>query len=180
MDEETFWDVIDSARASAKPLHEALVDDLATRTPDEILDYEDRFTALTLALHRWEVWAAAYLMGRGCSDDSFMDFKAGLVAQGRDWYVRAVTSPDSLADHPAVAGTVGRAWENPLFYEEVNYAAPYAFRRVVRDEEAFYEAQENRQGDRDSTPPDLGEQFDFDDEDEMRRRLPRLSALCLG
>jgi hypothetical protein len=33
---------------------------------------------------------------------------------------------------------------------------------------------------RDRTPADMGEDFDFDDEQEMRRRLPRLAALCLG
>jgi hypothetical protein len=28
--------------------------------------------------------------------------------------------------------------------------------------------------------PDMGEDFDFDDADEMHRRLPRLAALYLG
>lgn len=178
MDEQAFWDMIDRARASAKPFHQALIDDLAARGEQEILDYSDRFDDAAEALNRWDVWAAAYLMGRGCSDDSFMDFKAGVVAQGRDWYSRVVASPDSLADHPAVAGTVGRPWDNPLFCEKVNYAAPYAYQRASGDGEAFYEAVADR--DRDRTPPDMGEQFDFDDQDEMRRRLPRLYEVCLG
>lgn len=38
--------------------------------------------------------------------------------------------------------------DNPLFYEEVNYAASAAFQRLS--------------------------DFDFDDDQEMRRRLPRL------
>ncbi|MFD6821443.1 DUF4240 domain-containing protein [Streptomyces sp. NPDC060085] len=46
--------------------------------------------------------AAAYLIGGGCSNDSFMDFRAGLIALGRDWYEKATADPDSLADHPAV------------------------------------------------------------------------------
>ncbi|MGC4832729.1 hypothetical protein [Micromonospora arida] len=28
--------------------------------------------------------------------------------------------------------------------------------------------------------PDMGEDFDFDNDDEMRRRLPRLAELLLG
>jgi uncharacterized protein DUF4240 len=177
MDEETFWGIIDRARSSAKPFHQALVDDLATRTTDEILDYDERFGDVSGALYRWDIWAAAYLIGRGCSDDSFMDFRAGVIAQGRDWYSKVLTSPDNLADYPAVGDKAGR-WPNPLFCEKANYAASYAFGRVTGDEEAFYEAVADR--DRDSTPPDMGEQFDFDDHDEMRRHLPRLSALCLG
>jgi hypothetical protein len=178
VDEDTFWSIIDAARASAKPFRQALVDHLATRAEQEILDYDERFLDVSGALNRWDVWAAAYLMGRGCSDDSFMDFRAGVVAQGRDWYSRVVTSPDSLADHPAVPDTIGRPWDNPLFCEQVNCAASYAFRRVTGDNEAFYEAVEARDaGDREPLDPD--EQFDFNDEDEMRRRLPRLSALCM-
>lgn len=179
MDEQAFWDLIDRARASAKPFHHALVDDLAARGQEEILDYSDRFDQAAAALNRWDVWAAAYLMGSGCCDDSFTDFKAGVVAQGRDWYSRVLTSPDSLADHPAVASAIGRPWDNPLFHERVTYAASYAFGRVTGDGEAFYEALAARdRGDRE--PGEMGEQFDFDDHDEMRRRLPRLSAVCLG
>jgi hypothetical protein len=125
------------------------------------------------------VWAAAYLIGGGCSDDSFMDFRAGLIAQGRDWYHKAAASPDSLADHPAVAGTAHRPWDNPLFYEEVNYSASYAYERISGDKHAFHDAWNSREQP-DRSPTNMGEEFDFDDDQEMRRRLPRLSALSLG
>ncbi|MFH9352577.1 DUF4240 domain-containing protein [Kitasatospora sp. NPDC017646] len=51
---------------------------------------------------RWDVWAAAHLIGGGCSDDSFVGFRAGLIAFGRDWYERAADAPESLAEHPSV------------------------------------------------------------------------------
>ena len=89
MDTDGFWDLIESARASAmegKPFHEMLVDLLTARTEQEILDYQEKFDEAHQALCRWDMWAAAYLIGGGCSDDSFMDFRAGLIAQGRDWY----------------------------------------------------------------------------------------------
>jgi hypothetical protein len=179
VDEDTFWNIIDTARAAAKPFHQALVDLLATRTQQEILDYQELFYEATWALNRPDVWAAAYLIAGGCSDDGFTDFRAGVVALGRDWYCQVVKSPDCLADHPAVPRIVGNVRGKPLFYEQVNYAAFYAFGRITGDNEAFYvalEAQEH--GDRE--PADMGEQFDVDDEDEMRHRLPRLCALCLG
>lgn len=67
-----------------------------------------------------------------------------------------------------------------MFYERVNYAASYAFERVSGDDaDAFGDALEAREiGGR--APADMGEEFDFEDGQEMRRRLPRLSALCLG
>lgn len=182
MDTNGFWDVIEAAQAPAgesKPFHEALADHLATRTEQEILDYQEKFDEAHQALYRWDVWAAAYLIGGGCSDDSFMDFRAGLIAQGRGWYQKAADSPDSLVGHPAVATAARRPWDNPLFYEQVNYAASYAFERVSGDDHAFWDALDSREK-CDRTPADMGEGFDFDDEQEMRRRLPRLSALCLG
>jgi Protein of unknown function (DUF4240) len=144
-----------------------------------VLEYQEKFDEAHHALYEWDVWAAAYLIGGGCSDDSFIDFRAGLIAQGRDWYQKAADSPDNLAEHPAVAATDGRPWDNPLFYEVVNYAASRAFERVSGDEHGFWDALGARDR-RDRMPADMGEDFDFDDEQEMRRRLTRLAALCLG
>jgi hypothetical protein len=182
MDTGDFWDVIEAARTAASstvPFHEALVSLLAARTAEEILDYQEKFDEEHRALYRWDVWAAAYLIGGGCSDDSFMDFRAGLIAQGRDWHRKAVASPDSLADHPAVTAAAAVQHDSALFYEKVNYAASYAFQRVSRDDHAFWDALSERdQGNR--GPADMGENFDFDDMQEMRRRLPRLAALYYG
>ena len=182
MDTDRFWDVIEAARSSAgdsSPFHEVLTDLLASRTEQEILDYQEKFEEAQQGLYRWDVWAAAYLIGGGCSDDSFMDFRAGLIAQGRDCYQKTADSPDSLAGHPAVTAAARRPWDNPLFNEPVNYAASYAFQRVSGDDHAFWDALHS--SDRgDHAPADMGENFDFDDEHQMRRRLPRLAALHLG
>ena len=91
-----FWDIIETARASAgldRPFHESLTDHLATLTEQDILKYHERFEKMHDALYRHDLWAAAYLIRAGCSDDSFIDFRAGLIAQGRDWYEQATTSP---------------------------------------------------------------------------------------
>src|SRR5215469_2981809 len=144
-------------------VHEALVDRMATRTRQDIFQYQERFDEVHAAPYRWDVRAAAYLIAGVCSDDSFVDFRTGLRAQGRDWYQKAAASPDSLAAHPDVASTVHRPLDNALFYEEVNYAGSDSASRDQNDR----------------SPADMGEDFDFDDAQQMRRRLPRPSALCL-
>ena len=181
MDAGRFWEIIETARASARqdrPFHEALTDHLATLTEQDILEYHERFEKVHEDLYQHDLWAAAYLIGGGCSDDGFIDFRAGLIAQGRDWYHKAAASPDSLADHPAVAGARHPRCDNPLFHEEVNYAASHAFERVSGDEDAFWDALKER-GPRVFVEL-MGEDFDFDDDQEMRRRLPRISARYLG
>jgi hypothetical protein len=50
---------------------------------------------------------------------------------------------------------------------------------VTGDEHAFWDAVGPLTR-RDSGPADMGEDFDFDDDQEMRTRLPRLFALCRG
>jgi hypothetical protein len=98
MDTGGFWEVIETARASegrSRLFHEVLIDLLAARTEHEILDYQYKFDEAHQALYRWDVWAAAYLVGGGCSDDSFIEFRAGLIAQGHDWYHKVAASPDS-------------------------------------------------------------------------------------
>ncbi|MGW1067964.1 DUF4240 domain-containing protein [Streptomyces aureus] len=186
MDTTEFWTVIEAARSAAtedRPFAEVLTDELATRTKEDILCYQERFDEASGAVYRWDVWAAAYLIGGGCSDDSFMDFRAGLVAQGRDWYERAAASPDRLAEHPAVIAAAGARRDWALFDEETNYAAARAFGRITGDDEDFYEAWTEYEASLDCPlcdHNDMGEDFDFDDPAEMHSRLPRLAALCLG
>ncbi|MFE9440610.1 DUF4240 domain-containing protein [Streptomyces sp. NPDC006602] len=185
MDIDQFWSLIETARtsvgASAVSFDEALVNLLADLPPLEILQYAERFDELHDALYRWDVWAAAYLIGGGCSDDSFMDFRAGVIAQGRDWYERAAFNPDNLAEHPAVIEAADGHEDGALFYEDVNYVASGAFERLTGNPDAFYEAwAEYRSVEAHKTEAsDMGEDFDFDDASEMHRRLPRLAGLHL-
>ncbi|MEW2400058.1 DUF4240 domain-containing protein [Streptomyces sp. NPDC046862] len=187
MDINTFWDVIDAAHAetgeTGELLDEVLVKQLAERPRQEILEYAERFDELHDALYRWDVWAAAYLIGGGCSDDSFMDFRAGVIALGCQWYQRVAADPDSLAAHPDVVQAANvRDRSEVLFYEDMNYAASGAFERITGDADAFYEAWRSFRGaDTESdNAVDMGEDFDFDDDREMSRRLPRLATLFLG
>src|SRR5262249_21536169 len=95
------------------------------------------------------------------------------ILQGRDVYQKAVTKPDSLADHMDPDdgdvewdGSPGRdAW----FTVTKTKDNDAGYRKLDAAERARY-------GD---TPPmpDLGDGWDFDDEAEMRKRLPRLTAL---
>lgn len=112
-----------------------------------------------------------------------MDFRAGVIVLGREWYERVAAAADSLAGHPAVLQAVNaRDRSEVLFYEDVNYVAAAAFEQITGDADAFYEAWHSSRGANvgSDNPPDMGEDFDFDDNDEMRRRLPRLAPLFLG
>ena len=101
---DTFWGIIETARSHSGPelpFDQALTRHLASLRENDNFEFKEVFDQVHSALYRWDVWAAAYLIGGGCSDDSFIDFRAGVIAQGREWYERTQASPDSLADNPA-------------------------------------------------------------------------------
>ncbi|PWR11153.1 hypothetical protein DKT68_06840 [Micromonospora acroterricola] len=84
-----------------------------------------------------------------------------------------------------VRQAAAEADDGALFAESVNYVASEAYEQVTGgDDDAFYEAMKARQhvavGIDEAREPDMGEDFDFDDDDEMRRRLPRLAELSLN
>ncbi|MFI6530269.1 DUF4240 domain-containing protein [Streptomyces uncialis] len=186
MNTDTFWAVIEVARSEAddtdRPLDEILTDHLSRRVPDEIVAYAARFDAAESALYRWDIWAAAFLIGGGCSDDSFEDFRAAVIALGRQWHQRVVADPDSLAGHPLVCRAAERGVRpEALFYEGMNWAAGRAFHQATGVEDAFYDALDEllEAEDGDRATEDMGEDFNFGDGSEMHRRLPRLAALFL-
>jgi hypothetical protein len=116
-----------------------------------------------------DLWAAAYLINGGCSDDGFDHFRGWLIAHGRDVLARSVREPDSLADLPTVqaAADTGAVFEA----EEVLSIAQEAYQQATGDELPASEVGPTR--------PEAADLWDFDNEDEMHRRLPRLSMLFL-
>lgn len=45
-----------------------------------------------------DLWAAAYIINGGCSDDWFEYFRSWLVAQGETVYTNALRAPETLQD----------------------------------------------------------------------------------
>lgn len=188
MDRETFWEIVDAARdragagaddrgAEDDPLPGVLTDLLVERlTADEMLAFVDVAGDLADDAYAWPLWGAAYLVEGGCSDDGFMDFRDGLVLSGRAAFERAVSDPDSLADHPTVAAMArgGSAW---FGFESLDSIVGDAWSRATgEDDEAYYAARERTSSGHARSEP-VGEQWDFDDDEENARRLPRLTAL---
>ncbi len=182
MDRDGFWHLVDAARAEvddsvdeAEKVAERVIDRLTRLPVAEILSFESQLTGLQRESYRVDLWAAAYLIHGGCSDDGFDYFRGWLVAQGRRVWESALADPDSLAD-------VVTTPEAFVECEEMLGVAQAAYGQLTGDEEGFWPAWQATADEAGSPYPDdgpAGEEFDFDDEDAMRVRLPRLAALCL-
>ncbi len=96
---DRFWEIVGgvATAASGEARIEALRDALSTMHPDDIETFAARFEGLMSRAFTWDLWNAAYVIGGGCSDDAFMDFRTWLISCGRDVYEAALADPDSLA-----------------------------------------------------------------------------------
>lgn len=174
MDTEDVWRLIEQARADTggddeKAVAARMTALLAQRGPAEIVAFAQPLEDLLITSYRADLWAAAYLINGGASDDVFDNFRGWLVAQGRAVYDQALADPDSLAELPSVLAAAQA--DAALDGEDILYVAMHAHQRATGEQ----------------LPPDavtiryppLGPdwEFDFDDQAEMRRRLPRLTAL---
>jgi hypothetical protein len=118
-----------------------------------------------------QLWAAAFVINGGCSDDGFEYFRGWLITRGREVFERALADPDSLADLLAVQAAAA-TW-NDLECEFALDITNIAYPQVTGEEYLPADAWHGR------SCPDLGGEFwfDFGDGDQLDRMLPRLSAL---
>lgn len=100
MDVDRFWSIIEQAgksRALNGSIEKPLCGELQKLSPPEILQFDAIFREYHSIADNWLMWSAANLYAGSLSDDGFIDFRAGLISQGRDVYRQVVQSPDSLA-----------------------------------------------------------------------------------
>lgn len=173
MDSTELWDLIETARdeaddpTDADSVAECLVRTLADRDPEVIEAFDVALAGLVAESYLTELWAAAYLINGGASDDGFDYFRGWLIAQGRDVFEAAVADPDSLADVAAVRGALADGEE--LECEAMLGVAWDAYSAAT--EEDLPDAGKQ-------SLPELAPMWDFDDEAAMREHLPRLAALA--
>jgi hypothetical protein len=172
MDEKRFWDLIACSAAPTADEQDVAMDKLLRRLPaDDLLAFQLRYDDLMHRAYKTDLRGAAYLILGGCSDDGFIDFRAWLVARGKQVYEAALANPDTLADlvstdtrecNSALNSAAFGAWEAATgrppdeFNEELSRVSPH-----WKD-------------------PDEGEDWDFVDDDEVLRRFPRLARIFLG
>jgi hypothetical protein len=138
------------------------------------MEFDRIFGEVVNRAYDWNLWGAAYLIEGGCSDDGFEYFRRWLISMGREVYEAALRDPESLAD---VAGQPGIEFDDlGTEFEEFGYVAYEVYeektgRELVDDIQPLSSPGPSA---RSREPAGYG--WDFDDEDEVRRRFPKLMA----
>lgn len=177
MDRDQFWALVEATRGGGCEQHAGrLAARLRTLPPTEIVAFQRIYDELIDESYRWDLWGAAYLADGGCSDDGFDYFRGWLLGQGRATWEAALRDPDSLAVYSQLHDPAWRPGCDRLECEDLVGVAFYAYEAVTgRDIYQAVRAQESPDATEErSVRQPAGEDWDFDDLDEMRRRYPRL------
>jgi len=156
MNIDKFWNLIDKGKNSKKP-EAILKKELKKLSKEEIIAFQQHLDILFHNAYRWDLWAAAYIMRGGCSDDAFKDFRYGLISKGKELYEAALKNPDSLSDYDI---------KEDICNELFAYVALEVYEDKTGEEMPRLDFEEQK------TPS--GEAWDFDDEEENKKRLPKL------
>jgi len=160
MELDKFWTILEKGKDSDEP-EIGLKKELEGLSAEEIISFQNYFDEQFSKAYHWDLWGAAYLIHGGCSDDGFIDFRYALISKGREVYSKAVENPDSLAD----LGEKVESLDNELF----GYVAGEVYESktgqgIPIDSSSVSEG-------------NMGQEWDFDDEAELRKRLPKLFAI---
>jgi hypothetical protein len=123
---DTFWQVIARSRSDVRRPSAVVRMDRQAKRLKELLEampqagraqFARIFSELLDAAYRWDLWAAAHVLGGGCSDDGFSDFRSWLISMGRSVFESALKDPETLTDLQADP-TV-----EDFFFEEFQHVA---------------------------------------------------------
>jgi hypothetical protein len=118
MDENRFWDMIHEADSKAggdmDKKCKLITSAIARLTKQDAIAFSHMFDRMMDRAYSWELWAAAYIINGGCSDDSFSDFRSSLISRGQLALEQALTDPESLVEDDFD--------EDVWFYESFQYA----------------------------------------------------------
>lgn len=173
MDTAKFWALIEAARAAAadpsdaEQVAEQATILLTSQPQAEILSAGRAFWGLMGRCYRTDLWGAAYQINGGCSDDGFDYFRGWLIMQGEATFEAVVASPDTLATLPFIQAAAAAGEDIEC---EAALGIAYDAYRAATGEDLPAEGYA-------IDYPDLEFDWDFEDEDEARRRLPRLMQL---
>ena len=179
MDINQFWNIIEKANDSTDDflaMGEFLKKDLCKYDWHDILHFQLIFDEYYKISDKMHLWAAAYVINGGCSDDGFDYFRAGLIAQGKNIYLLALKNPDALVD----TSVDDSAWD----FEELLSVAQSAFLEKMGFKSNDYKTFWSELGKAKLSADEkflilsevvYSEKIDFDwEEDDLETLVPRL------
>ena len=120
MPEDEFWALIEAVNEEAGQdllrKEKVLGQQLDRLSIPKLRQYWHRWDEVDDRAYDWHLWAAAWVLQGGCSDDGFSDFRSTVILLGRAVYEAALRNPDSLIEVVPIVGGPGS-----LYFENFGY-----------------------------------------------------------
>jgi hypothetical protein len=168
MDDSRFWSIIEAGGKKAisdpEPQITAVRKELTKLTPEELREFQHLYNEKLAHAYTWDLWGAAYLINGGCSDDGFHYFRSWLISRGRAAYEAALENPDTLAG-------LTDPDRDDYEFEELAYVPLEVYEELTGKEMTTIELRwpENPRG----------AEWDFDNDEQITKRLPKLAKIYL-
>jgi hypothetical protein len=133
MDETAFWELIDKTRVMSAnngwKQADLLIAELKKLEIAEIKKFSELMNHFIAKSYNSDLWDVAFVIGQGCGDDGFWDFRAWLVGQGKEVYENALHDPETLVD----VVSVGQETK----VQDIGDAATLAYWDITGDDESL-------------------------------------------
>ncbi|WP_226674682.1 DUF4240 domain-containing protein [Mesobacillus jeotgali] len=173
MSEIVFWEILKTARQKGEDPEEQiewLVSHLSKKPVKDIVMFDYFFNQNYLKSYTSDLWAAAYIIMGGASDDSFDYFRAWLLFQGKETYEEAINDPEMIIPHLKVL----EEEEDVPQLEDLLSAASIAYEeKTGLDYDDYFDLYVKLTGDQTITP-DIEFDWDEDDEESLKKKFPAL------
>jgi predicted DNA-binding WGR domain protein len=173
MTESLFWELVETAGKKGEDPDEQLewlINNLTRRPVKDIVMFDYWFNQNYNKSYSSNLWAAAYIIMGGCSDDCFDYFRAWLLYQGKETYEDLMIDPEKII--PCLRD-LEKEGDMPQF-EDLLYVASMAYEeKTGLDEDQYYHLYEKLTGDS-YLQPDIELDWDENDEEGLRKKFPKL------
>lgn len=171
--EAFFWKLLETAKKKGEDPDEQLewlVNHLSRRSVKDIVMFDYIFNQYYYKSYTSNLWAAAYIVMGGCSDDSFDYFRAWLLYLGKGTYETIIQDPEKIIPHLKILEEEGDVPE----FEDLLYVASMAYEEKTGfDDEHYYDLYEQLSADK-YVQPKMEFDWDEDNEEGLSNKFPVL------
>ena len=171
MTADQFWALLETAHRRGNDWEEQLewlVGKLAKKPVHEIIGFDFHFTQQYSKSCTSDLWAAAFIVMGGCSDDSFDYFRAWLLFFGKEPYEQALNNPESILPY------LEEMEEDVPEFEDFLYCASLAFEeKTGLDQDESLDLHWKVSGD-EYVQPEMEFDWSEDDEEGLKKKFSLL------
>lgn len=171
--EEEFWELLHRAKTKGEDQEEQiewLTSHLAKRTVHEIVAFDTHMHRLLKDSYTSRLWAAAYIIMGGCSDDTFDYFRGWLLYQGKETYEACIEDPERLI--PVLENL--SEYDVPEIEELTLYFGQEVYMEKTGDEDDTYFTLYHVLTNEEFEEVDIELDWNEDDEEGLKKMFPKL------